>query len=255
MRSLALILILLLTAAFPALAGAPFIPCRVQAEFPHDPETSTQGLFLQDGRFYESSGGYGRSFLTVVEPETGRRLQTVRIPPDLFAEGIAPYGGTLRLLTWQSGIGHVYTLEGLELVSRFNYRGTSEGVECWGLTFDGDRFILSSGTSQLRFHDPRTFKLLGRIEVTDDGRHVGLLNELEWVDGLLYANVWKSDLIAIIDTDTGTVRAWLDLSPLRERIGANSGVANGIAYDRETGRLFVTGKLWDKLFEIEKPKL
>ncbi|MCJ2164496.1 MULTISPECIES: glutaminyl-peptide cyclotransferase [unclassified Pseudodesulfovibrio] len=239
----------------PGRAEAPVIPCRPIKEFPHDAGTSTQGLFCFDNKFYESSGGYNRSFLAVVDPETGRHMQTVAFSPDHFAEGMAPFENSLYLLTWQSGVGYIYTLAGLEPVSRFAYRKTFETVEGWGLAFDSDHFILSSGTAQLRFHDPRTFELIAVKDVTDGDKPVPRLNELEYVEGLIYANIWKSDLVAIIDPASGQVRAWLNLDPLRSRIDEKSGVANGIAYDAKGKRLFVTGKHWDKLFEIEIPKL
>ncbi|WP_286181689.1 glutaminyl-peptide cyclotransferase [Desulfovibrio sp. Huiquan2017] len=252
---LCLLFAILIAAAAPARAATPVIPCRVLAEYAHDTETSTQGLFLLDGVFYESSGGYGRSFLTMVAPGTGRRLKTVPIAPELFAEGIAPQGKTLRMLTWKSGIGLVYTLRDLKPAGRFAYRAASEATQGWGLVFDGSRFVMSTGESRLEWRDPKTFAKVGELPVTDEGRPVRLLNELEFVGKLLYANIWKSDRVAIIDMTDGEVRAWLDLTSLRKRLAPKSGVANGIAYDPATSRLFVTGKHWNRLFEIEVPKL
>jgi glutamine cyclotransferase len=239
----------------PAGAQAPVIRCKVVAAHPHDPGTSTQGLFLHDGVFYESSGGYGRSFLAVTEPATGRRLMTEPVAPELFAEGIAPRGDTLRMLTWKSGIGHVYTLKELKPVHPFAYRGTAETSEGWGLAFDGQRYAMSTGQARLQWRDAKTFAKTGELPVTDDGSPVRRLNELEFVGKWLYANIWKSDRVAIIDVTDGTVRAWLDLSPLRERLRRDCGVANGIAYDEAGKRLYVTGKHWDRLFEIEVPEL
>ena len=252
---IALLLLAALALTLPARAETPVIPCRVVAEYPHDPATSTQGLFYREGLFYESSGGYNRSFLAVVEPETGRHLLTAPVQPGFFAEGIAPYGDYLRMLTWKSGVGMIYTLEDLAPVGSFAFRGTFERLEGWGLTFHDGQFVMSTGEAQLELRAPKTFARTGTIDVTDGGRPVRLLNELEFVNGWLYANIWKSDRIAIIDPADGTVRAWLDLSPLRARLSEGSGVANGIAYDEEAGRLFVTGKLWDRLFEIEAPEL
>ncbi|WP_190275290.1 glutaminyl-peptide cyclotransferase [Pseudodesulfovibrio mercurii] len=252
---LLLALAVLFLQAAPVRAATPVIPCRVIAEYPHDAGTSTQGLFYRDGVFYESSGGYGHSFLAVVDPATGRRLKTVPVPAELFAEGIAPRGDVLRMLTWKSGIGLIYTLDGLEPAGRFAYRGTWDATQGWGLVFDGKRFVMSTGASRLEWRDARTFAKVEELPVTDDGRPVSLLNELEFVGKWLYANIWKSDRVAIIDMGDGTVRAWLDLASLRGRLHPASGVANGIAYDPATGRLFVTGKCWDRLFEIEVPKL
>lgn len=253
--------ILLLTLAalallpLPARAETPVIPCAVIAEHPHDPDISTQGLFYLDGLFYESSGGWKRSFVTVTDPETGRRLKTTDVDPQFFAEGIAPGRDVFHMLTWKSGIGLTFGLKDLAPRHRFAFAATGETLEGWGLALDGDRYVLSSGTSLLEFRDPATFARTGSVPVRDGDTPVRLLNELEMVDGWLYANIWKSDRVAIIDLADGAVRAWLDLSPLRGRLGEGAGVANGIAWDRETGRLWVTGKRWDRLFEIEVPDL
>ncbi|MEZ7198789.1 glutaminyl-peptide cyclotransferase [Pseudodesulfovibrio karagichevae] len=248
-------LLAVLAWAAPAPAQAPILTCRVIAAYPHDPGTSTQGLFFRNGVFYESSGGYGRSFLAMVEPVTGRHLKTVEVAPDLFAEGVAPQGEILRMLTWKSGIGEIYALKDLRRVTSFAYRSTFDDTEGWGLDFDGKRFVMSTGRARLEWRDARTFAKTGELPVTDEGRPVPMLNELEFVGKWLYANIWKADRVAIIDMADGTVRAWLDLSPLRGRLGRDCGVANGIAYDAAGGRLYVTGKHWDQLFEIEIPKL
>jgi len=249
---LALILALL---ALPARAKSPVIPCVALAELPHDTATSTQGFFIRDNVFYESSGGYSKSFLVKSDPRTGRALLTHPIDTDYFAEGIAPFKGNLRMLTWQSGTGFVHSLKDLRQSGHFPYRGRGLYHEGWGLTVDKRFFILSSGTAILRFHSPESFTLVRTLEVTDAGRPVPMLNELEYVEGFIYANVWKSDRIVIIDPKTGAVRATLDLSPLRHRLAPESGVANGIAYDAKTRRLYVTGKHWDKVFEIAVPAI
>ncbi|MGE4424255.1 MAG: glutaminyl-peptide cyclotransferase [Pseudodesulfovibrio sp.] len=254
-KSVLLLLLTILVWAAPASAQTPVLTCRVIAAYPHDPGASTQGLFFRNGVFYESSGGYGRSFLAVVEPVTGRHLKTVEVAPDLFAEGIAPQGETLRMLTWKAGIGEIYTLKDLRRVNRFVYRSTFDDTEGWGLVFDGERFVMSTGRARLEWRDAKTFAKTGELPVTDEGHPVPMLNELEFVGKWLYANIWKADRVAIIDMADGTVRAWLDLSPLRERLSRDCGVANGIAYDAAGGRLYVTGKHWDRLFEIEIPKL
>lgn len=257
MRRATLILILAALALLPlpARAEAPVIPCAVIAEHPHDPGTSTQGLFYLNGLFYESSGGWGRSFVTVSDPGTGRRLKTTDVDPHFFAEGIAPGEGVFSMLTWKSGIGLTFGLKDLDPRHRFAFAATGEDLEGWGLARDEDRYILSSGTARLEFRAPGTFARTGTITVRDGDAPVRLLNELEMVDGWLYANVWKSDRVAVIDIGDGAVRAWLDLAPLRARLAKGSGVANGIAWDRETGRLWVTGKKWDKVFEIGVPVL
>ena len=241
----------LLAPAIRAGADAATVPCRVVAEYPHDPGTSTQGLFFSDGLLYESSGGFGQSYLTVSEPETGRRLRTQPIEGRYFAEGVTLHDHKLFMLTWLSGTGFIFDPQSLELLTTFAYRADGETTEGWGLTFDGDRFILGSGTDVLRFHQASDFARTGTLAVRDGDIPVRLLNELEYVGGMILANVWKSDKIAVIDPESGLVAAWVDLAPLRERIAPESGVANGIAYDPQTGRLFVTGKRWDKLFVVE----
>ena len=172
-----------------------------------------------------------------------------------FAEGIAPFKDTLRLLTWQSGTCFVHSLGNLTRTGHFPYRGRGLYHEGWGLAAGKRFFVLSSGTAVLRFHSPESFTLVRALAVTDDGKPVPMLNELEYVEEFIYANIWKSDRIAIIAPTTGEVRAFLDLSPLRDRIAPESGVANGIAFDAGTGRLYVTGKHWDKIFEIAVPTM
>jgi len=246
-----LVLCVFVTIGHAATARAMILECRVVAEYPHDPQTSTQGLLYNQGLLLESSGGFGQSYLTVSEPETGRRLLTRRIEGRYFAEGIALHENKLYMLTWLSGTGFIFDPQTLETLASFAYRADGESTEGWGLAHDGRRFILSAGTATLRFHQPGDFARIGTLAVRDGSEPVRLLNELEYVGGMILANVWKSDRIAVIDPDTGLVVAWIDLTPLRERIAPESGVANGIAYDPETGRLFVTGKHWDKLFVIE----
>nr|WP_321255508.1 glutaminyl-peptide cyclotransferase [uncultured Pseudodesulfovibrio sp.] len=230
------------------------LPCTLIMEFPHNPAASTQGLFFHEGTLYESSGGYGRSFLAKVDLKTGRHLQTVPLKKTYFAEGMAPFEDSFRLLTWRSGTGFIYGLKDMKKRTSFTYRKQSEMTEGWGLAFDGTHFILSSGTDTLRFHAPKDFTLTKTVTVTDNNMPVRLLNELEYVNGLLYANIWKSDIMVIIDPKSGLVQGRIDLSPLRERLSEDSGVANGIAFNAQTGRLYVTGKHWNKLFEIEIPK-
>lgn len=234
----------------PAAAQIPTYPCRIISEFPHNPETYTQGLLFHDGKIFESSGGFGESYLAMIEPESGRTLRLYPLEGKYFAEGIARLGNVLYMLTWLSGTGFIHSLDTLERIDTFEYRQSHEKTEGWGLTSDGSQFIMSTGKAQLRFHSHSEFAHQAVRTVTENGEPVRLINELEYVGGKLLANIWKKDLIAVIAPDTGEVEAWIELSPLRERLGSQAGVANGIAYDEETGRLFVTGKHWDKLFEI-----
>lgn len=245
------IALLLLVAALPASAQAPIYQCRVVAEFPHDPGTSTQGLFFFDGNLYESSGGYGESFLAIADLNTGEYIRRIPLQGKYFAEGITPYEDKLYMLTWLSGTGFIHSLKTIEQLSSFAYRQSGDDTEGWGLTFGNDRFIMSTGQDSLQFHRPKDFMLTTTVRVRDGNKRIRLLNELEYVGGMVLANVWKSDTICVIDPANGFVRAWIDLTSLRDIIAPSSGVANGIAYDQETGALFVTGKNWDKLFQIE----
>lgn len=250
-RLFLLALLLFAASASPSLAEAPLLVCRILAEHPHSPESFTQGLFIHKDRLYESSGGYGESFLAEVNLETGRAIRKVPIERRYFAEGIAPYGDSLRLLTWKSGTGFLYSLDTLTRRGSFDYRPYGSSSEGWGLTHDGTNFIRSSGEPTLYVHATSDFSLLRTIPVRDGDKPVPMLNELEYVHGHILANIWKKDRIAVIDPAKGKVRAWIDLSPLRDRIHADSGRANGIAYDADSGRLYVTGKNWNKLFEIK----
>lgn len=220
---------------------------RVIASYPHDPAAFTQGLVVIDGTLYEGTGLEGASTLRRVELDTGKVLQSVSLPVTMFGEGVAVLGERIYQLTWQSGVCFVYDRVSFEVVEQLTYSG-----EGWGLTTDGARLIMSDGSSTLTFRDPATFAELGRVEVLDAGVPVEELNELEYIDGEVWANVWKTDRIARIDPATGEVIAWVDLTGLRPASvkDDSSAVLNGIAWDAEAGRLFVTGKLWPTLFEI-----
>ena len=221
---------------------------RVVHSYPHDPQAFTQGLVYVDGRLYESTGIEGRSTLRMVDLETGRVLQETAVPSQYFAEGLTNWGSTLIQLTWQSHVAFVYDRFSFRLLRTMKYAG-----EGWGLTQDGRSLILSDGTAKLRFLDPATMREVRSITVKDHGRPVKELNELEWVKGEIYANVWHSDRIARIAPATGRVLGWIDLAgllPENERSNREA-VLNGIAYDAAHDRLFVTGKLWPRLFEIE----
>ena len=221
---------------------------RILRAYPHDPSAFTQGLIYLDGRLYESTGLNGQSSLREVQLETGAVLQRRDLPPDLFGEGITNWGNTLVQLTWKASTGFIYDRNSFALLRTFHYKG-----EGWGLTQDGAHLILSDGSSSLRFFDPETFQEVKRIVVSDGGVEVHGLNELEYIHGQIYANVWQTDLIAIVSPKNGHVLGWADLSGLRpESVRSDSdAVLNGIAFDAARNRLFVTGKLWPKLFEIQ----
>ncbi len=216
--------------------------------YPHDAGAYTQGLVYRDGFLYESTGLTGRSSLRKVKLETGEVVQREAIDRRYFAEGLAEWNGKLAQLTWQSGIGFLYDRASLTLTGTFKYAG-----EGWGLTYDGTRLILSDGTETLRCLDPQTFKEIGRIVVTDGTFPVRGLNELEFVQGEVFANIWHSDRVVRIAPSSGQVTGWIDLKgllPEGYRLDPEA-VLNGIAYDSGHDRLFVTGKLWPKLFEIK----
>lgn len=221
---------------------------EIVKEYPHDPLAFTQGLFFQNGYLYEGTGQYGESSLRRVELETGKVLKRHHLPDNVFGEGVAPWKGDIVALTWKNGAGFVFDADSFEKERDFTYDG-----EGWGLTQDGARLIMSDGTADLRFLDPETLAETGRVTVTYGGKTLGALNELEWIDGEVFANVWRTDVIARIDPETGYVVGLIDMRGLRDRLGPDAAgvdVLNGIAWDAETGRLFVTGKYWPKLFEI-----
>lgn len=227
--------------------GTELYTYRVAADHPHDPNAFTQGLVLADGTLFEGTGLYGSSSLRRVDLETGTVLQQVDLAPDLFGEGITTYGDRILQLTWQARTGFVYDRGSFAVEREFSY-----DTEGWGITHDGTRLIMSDGTARLYFLDPETLERLADVSVAWEGEPVERLNELEYIDGHVFANVWLTDRIAIIDPSDGSVVSWLDLTGLlsaEER--ADAGVLNGIGFDPDTGRLLVTGKLWPRLFEIE----
>jgi glutamine cyclotransferase len=228
-------------------ARAPVYGYRVVNTYPHDPQAYTQGLIFRDGVLFESTGLYGRSTLRKVKLETGEVLQQERVDPKYFAEGLADWSGRLIQLTWQSKIGFVYDRATFRLQRTFAFIGDG-----WGLTQDGTRLIMSDGTDVLRFLDPATFQVRSRLPVKDAGVPVAELNELEYVRGEIYANVYMTNRIARISPQSGRVLGWIDLTGLLSPVYrlAPDDVLNGIAFDPEKNRLFVTGKRWPKLFEI-----
>ena len=215
--------------------------------YPHDGAAFTQGLIYVAGTIYESTGLNGQSSVRKVDLASGKVLQKQSVDPAHFAEGLTEWDGKLIQLTWQSGIGFIYDRTTLRLKGTFNYPG-----EGWGLTHDGNRLILSDGSATLRFLNPDSFREIGRVVVRDHGTPVQNLNELEFVKGEVYANVWHTNRIARISPATGEVLGWIDLSGLipQRSLPHAEAVLNGIAYDSANDRLFVTGKLWPKLFEI-----
>ena len=250
LRTLLVILVVMGSALGPlggqGRAGTPVYGYDVVNVYPHDREAFTQGLLYRDGVLYESTGLNGRSSLRKVQLETGKVLQQISVDARYFAEGLVDWGARLVQLTWNTNVGFVYDLGSLKQQQTFSYTG-----EGWGLARDEKRLIMSDGTSTLRFLDPQTFKVTGQVPVTDGNTAVRDINELEVIDGQVYANVWLTDRIAIIAPDTGRVTAWLDLSGIRGPVRSGSDdVLNGIAYDAARDRLFVTGKLWSRLFEI-----
>ena len=229
---------------------APVYSYRIVNAYPHDPSAFTQGLVVDRGVLFESTGLLGASSLRRVDLVSGQVLQLRALPDTYFGEGITVWKDRIVQLTWQSHLGFVYDRDTFELRRQFSY--PSEG---WGITHDGHRLIMSDGSAALRFLDPITLQETGRVTVRDGSTSLAIswLNELEYVDGQVYANVWKTDLIARIAPDTGQVVGWIDLTGIlspQDHEGYVD-VLNGIAYDADEERLFVTGKWWPKLFEIE----
>jgi glutamine cyclotransferase len=227
---------------------APVATVNVIRSFPHDTSAYTQGLVWHDGVLYESTGRTGHSSLRKVELETGKVLQKVDVPSPYFAEGLVLLGDRLHQLTWQDKKAFIYDLGTFQQVGTATYEG-----EGWGLATDGHSLILSDGSSQLRFLAPQGYAEQRTVTVKDGSEFVNDLNELEWVKGEVWANVWHTNRIARIDPQTGRVKGWVDLTGLMGPLPDPEAVLNGIAYDAEHDRLFVTGKLWPTLFEISVP--
>jgi glutaminyl-peptide cyclotransferase len=248
------VLVCSLLAATTAQAAIPLYGFMVKNTYPHDPQAFTQGLSIRDGYLYETTGMNGRSSLRKVELASGKVLQKKDLAPEFFGEGSALVGQDIVGLTWTSHAGFVYDLKTFALKRRFNYAG-----EGWGLASDAQHLYMSDGSADIRVLDPKTLEEQRRIHVTAEGKPIIQLNELEVVDGQLFANVWGTDVIARIDPASGNVVGWIDLTGLLppEKRGTTSvdAVLNGIAWDSKHKRLYVTGKLWPKLFEIELVKI
>ncbi len=221
---------------------------RVINTFPHDREAFTQGLVVDDGILYEGTGLRGSSNLRVVTLDTGEVVRQLDLEDQFFGEGIAIFGDQVVQLTWQSQVGFVYDKNSFTKLREFEY--PNEG---WGITHDGTQWIMSAGTEKLYFMDSQTFERTGEVDVKDGDTAITSLNELEYIQGEVWANVWQTDQVVRIDPSTGTVVGWVNLSGLLTAADLETpvDVLNGIAYDADSNRLFVTGKLWPKLFEIE----
>jgi glutaminyl-peptide cyclotransferase len=246
------ILVITITAFGQAPAGGnlPLFGYQIVRTYPHDPDAFTQGLQYVDGAFYEGTGLNGHSTIRKVELETGKVLQKRDVPSEYFGEGIVVWNNNLIEITWQSHVAFVYDRTTFEPRKQFSYPG-----EGWGLTHDGTSVIMSDGTNELRVLDPMTFAEKRRIKVTAAGAPVRELNELEYVKGEIFANIWRTDYVARIAPDTGKVTGYIDLRGLLGAADrARADVLNGIAYDAAHDRLFVTGKLWPKVFEIKLVK-
>ncbi len=236
-------------AAWAQFRGGSSDPWQVEvvAEFPHDPAAFTQGLVISGGRLYESTGRYGASSIREVDIETGQVERMGALNGRLFGEGLTIRGDRAYQLTWQSGLGIVYEVATFEILETFRYDG-----EGWGLTHDGTHLILSDGTAVLRFLDAESYEQVRRLTVRDGDVELTRLNELEYIRGEIWANVWYEDRIARISPTDGSVLGWIDLADLYPswQRGSRDEVLNGIAFDTATQRLFVTGKNWPKLYEI-----
>jgi glutaminyl-peptide cyclotransferase len=220
---------------------------QIVRSHPHDPAAFTQGLTIADGQLYEGTGLYGQSSLRRVDLTTGAALQQIALDGRYFGEGVAVVGDRIVQLTYQTGVGFVYDRTTFAKQKEFTYSG-----EGWGLTYDGQRLIMSDGSDTLRFWNPDTLAEVGRLRVRDGDRAIDRINELEYVDGAIYANIWQEERIARIDPKTGVVNAWIDMSNLLTATERSRGVdvLNGIAHDPKTGHFLITGKLWPWVFEV-----
>lgn len=248
---LALAVLIILNGQLSSQAGKPKQRIyRVVKVLPHDPQAFTQGLIYDEGFLYEGTGQYGQSTLRQVQPQTGKVVRSYKLPPHLFGEGIGIVNGRIYQLTWEAGLCLVFDKKNFELLKTIHYLLPKEG---WGMAYNGRDLIVSDGSATLYFLDPKTLKLRRKLPVHYHGRPVRMLNELEYVEGEIYANIWQQSHIVVVDEDTGKVKAWLDLSKLAPKNlkGHIDYVLNGIAYNLETKQFFVTGKMWPHMFVLE----
>ncbi len=221
---------------------------KIVNTFSHDPESFTQGLFLEDGILYESTGLNGKSAVKKIDLKTGKVIKSRNMQDKFFGEGLTIVNDKIIQITWRSKTGFVYDKDSLEILRTFSYK-----TQGWGITYDGKYLIISDGSEILYFMDPKSFVVVGKLEIYDDRGKVSKLNELEYIDGEIYANIWGKDLIARINPKTGYVNSWIDLTGIlsKEDRKGKEDVLNGIAYNPENNTLLVTGKLWPKIFEIK----
>ena len=226
---------------------APVSVIKIINAFPHDAKAFTQGLLYYDGYLYESTGLNGKSALRKVDIQSGKILQEFRLDQNYFAEGITIFGKMIYQLTWRSNIVFVYDLSNFRLLKKYSYKG-----EGWGITTDGKNLFKSNGTDVINCIDPNNFSVIRKINVHDGGKAIGNLNELEFIRGEIWANIFMEDIIVRISPITGEVLGWVNLSPLYDLLPGDCrvDVLNGIAYDQDSDRIFVTGKFWPKIFEI-----
>ncbi len=226
--------------------GVPAYGVVISTSYPHDPGAFTEGLFFQNGSLYESTGEVGESGVRQTDLASGRVVRSVDVPAPYFGEGVVAWKDQIYQLTWKDQKGFIYKLGDFSPVGEFTYQG-----EGWGATHNDRAIIMSDGTAVLRFLDPETLQPVSTLTVTANGCPVKNLNELEWVDGQIYANIWQTSLIARIDPATGAVKSFLDIGTLGPKDGGRDDVANGIAWDAAQKRLFVTGKRWPKLYQVK----
>ena len=229
----------------PSLANGHVPGYQIVKVLPHDPAAFTQGLLYENKKLYESTGRYGHSQLRIVTPANAHSIQTHRLAARYFAEGLALVNNQLYQLTWRSGIGFIYDAETLQLKGQFEYKGQG-----WGLTDDGESLIMSNGSDRLSWHAPESFKVIRSVRVTYNNQPVTHLNELEYIEGEIWANIWMSRWIVRINPETGQVNGWIDCSGL-DPGNSKADVLNGIAYDKATGNIFLTGKYWSHIYVMQ----
>jgi glutaminyl-peptide cyclotransferase len=232
----------------PATKKIPQYKVKIIRTFPHDTDAFTEGLVYSGGFLYESTGMNGKSSMRKIELETGKVVKKSDLPTQYFGEGLTEWEGTFIQLTWRSGKGFVYNRETFSIEREFSFSG-----EGWGITHDGKSLIMSNGSNRLTYLNPRTFEQERVLPVLSGDKPIRLLNELEYIKDEIYANIWQKDFVARISPKTGEITGWIDMSDLRKELsdGQRAEVLNGLAYDPEGDRIFVTGKLWSKLFQVE----